>query len=252
MNIKVFQRNKRILTRIVILSLFLIAIFTMSINKLNASGLDIKDLEDNMLSNPNLHYGNEDTTIPNWSIRATNNIGSGQGDIRNISTNIVDGKRETEGIEGFHVSAENDETNYTSYVKKDADENAFIVIFQTHSNLDPNKTYIFRAEVLGNTKITMNIYEGESISEPTPIAEDIFTMTSTKQVIEVEFKPSELTEDNKKVTLSIRHYSNKNDESYLNIQGLGFIEKENYFKQQYKYLIESYLIDEQIELNDDI
>ncbi|MFA5450070.1 MAG: hypothetical protein WC292_06520, partial [Clostridia bacterium] len=192
------------------------------------TGETLLPIEGNKLSNPQLQYTSSASSIPGWKIYATDNISAGQGNSKSISTAISNGRRAINGISGFHITADNQGSNFSSYVgTKSAGNNAFLLLAQTHNNLITGQTYYFRAEVSGNATVSLLIYPGSQISGTGVLVDQTITATSQKQVVEIKFQPPQTS-----VTLSVRHRAKTNDATQLNISRLGFYLEKDYDLQR--------------------
>ena len=217
----------------------IIAIFS-NVTSVNAlPSVDIDELDGNILNNPHIRYTEQDNLIPHWNMVVTNNIFGGSSVVTGLKE-TVNGRRATKELTGFELSSSNQSNEFTSYISGGKEADGFFLLGQTYSNITRNKTYIFRTEIRGNARVVMNIYPGKAVSGTGVIHTREIQASNEVQVLEIEFR-TELTE----ITLSFRHMAGSANETFVNIRGAAFIDKESYIKQQFVKSITEYINNEE-------
>src|SRR5690625_2134436 len=233
------KQTKNIIGIFLVTLTLLIAIFS-NITSVNAlPSVDIDELDGNILNNPHIRYTEQDNLIPHWDMVVTNNIFGGSSVVTGLKE-TVNGRRATNVLSGFEVSSSNQSNEFTSYISGGKESDGFFLLGQTYSNITKNKTYIFRTEIRGNARVVMNIYPGKSVSGEGVIHTREIQASNEVQVLEIEFR-TQLTE----ITLSFRHMAGSANETFVNIRGAAFIDKESYIKQQFVKSITEYIKNEE-------
>src|SRR5690554_5654787 len=233
------KQTKNIIVIFLVSLTLIIAIFS-NVTSVNAlPSVDIDELDGNILNNPHIRYTEQDNLIPHWNMVVTNNIFGGSSVVTGLKE-TVNGRRATKELTGFELSSSNQSNEFTSYISGGKEADGFFLLGQTYSNITRNKTYIFRTEIRGNARVVMNIYPGKAVSGTGVIHTREIQASNEVQVLEIEFR-TELTE----ITLSFRHMAGSANETFVNIRGAAFIDKESYIKQQFVKSITEYINNEE-------
>ena len=233
------KQTKNIIVIFLVSLTLIIAIFS-NLTSVNAlPSVDIDELDGNILNNPHIRYTEQDNLIPHWDMVVTNYIFSGSSAVTGLKE-TVNGRRATNVLSGFEVSSSNQSNEFTSYISGGKESDGFFLLGQTYSNITKNKTYIFRTEIRGNARVVMNIYPGKAVVGQGVIHTREIQASNEVQVLEIEFI-THLTE----ITLSFRHYAGSANETFVNIRGAAFIDKDSYIKQQFVKSITEYIKNEE-------
>ncbi|NBA02063.1 DUF1542 domain-containing protein [Erysipelothrix rhusiopathiae] len=189
----------------------------------------------NKLQNPYIRYTGTDKTIPSWKIAYTNNIYSGES-TGTISNKISNNYRDV-GKPNFLVGEKNDSESSvfrSKSMREDgattAENAAFLLLGQT-IQLQSGFEYYFRAELKspkGSNNGVLNIYPGTATSGKGGLAAETFNVTNKLQIVSLPFTPT----GDGKVTVSLRHFANKDKNTNLEIHRMGFFLKDDYLIQE--------------------
>ncbi|MDE8241733.1 DUF1542 domain-containing protein, partial [Erysipelothrix rhusiopathiae] len=234
------MKKNKLLNKIMTVALtFVLLVTSISMNpNYTISAQETEELfpfRGNKLQNPYLRYGITDKTIPNWKITSTNNVygGEQQGV---INTKVVDGFRDV-GKPNYLIGEKNntDQTVFKSKSTKEASattaENVAFMLFGQTVQLQAGYEYYFRAELKSSkstNKGVLNIYPNSATSGGNVLRSQAFEVSNKMQIVSVPFT----AEGNGEVTVSLRHFANKDKNTNLEIHRMGFFLKDDYLIQE--------------------
>ncbi|MDE8053187.1 DUF1542 domain-containing protein [Erysipelothrix rhusiopathiae] len=234
------MKKNKLLNKIMTVALtFVLLVTSISMNpNYTISAQETEELfpfRGNKLQNPYLRYGITDKTIPNWKITSTNNVygGEQQGV---INTKVVDGFRDV-GKPNYLIGEKNntDQTVFKSKSTKEASattaENVAFMLFGQTVQLQAGYEYYFRAELKSSkstNKGVLNIYPNSATSGGNVLRSQAFEVSNKMQIVSVPFT----AEGNGEVTVSLRHFANKDKNKNLEIHRMGFFLKDDYLIQE--------------------